>query len=603
MLPPERRRAWLAVPPMALVAATAEAGAAAAVFALIKVISDPAHVDRIPVVASIAEYFPRRDANGIILQFTLLVALYHVAKNLIVIGAQYVRHRIVGESSAALAATMLRGYLLAPYPFHFRRHSAELIRNTTYSVNTVFTALGAATTILSECLVGAGIVTVLILTAPGVAVVAGGVLALLIALWLRWTRRVVDRLGRGEHRLHRELLQTVQNALGAIKEIKVLGRESFFYRTYTDQQRALLSLGYLNVTLEAIPPLVIETVFVCGALLVVVLLTVTGQVQSHGLPLLGLFAYAGFRVIPMANRITWRITQIRSTAPAVDALYDDYLLVTNRDWPDKESGAALEFRHAIALERISYAYPGQDAFAVRDVSLTIRRGESLGFVGASGAGKSTLVDLIVGLLPPSAGRLTVDGVELSGGRERTWRRHVGYVPQSIMLLDDSLRHNIALGVPDRDIDERRLREAARIAQLDGLIAALPDGWDTPVGERGTRLSGGERQRVGIARALYHDPDVLVLDEATSALDGATELAVTDAIRAVHGDKTALIIAHRLSTVRGCDRIALVADGRVVDCGTFDELLARREEFRRLAAASAVAEEPTFGIGRPRAHSG
>jgi ABC-type multidrug transport system fused ATPase/permease subunit len=207
----------------------------------------------------------------------------------------------------------------------------------------------------------------------------------------------------------------------------------------------------------------------------------------------------------------------------------------------------------------------------------------LGFVGPTGAGKSTLVDLIIGLLPPTVGRVTIDAVELAT-YGRAWRRHIGYVPQSIFLLDDTLRRNIALGIPDRDIDEGRVRQAIHLARLEEVVADLPAGIDTMLGERGVRLSGGERQRVGIARALYHEPAVLVLDEATSALDTATEADVTRALRALQGEKIVLVIAHRLGTVRGCDRIALIVGGRVADCGTYDELLVRNEEFRRLAVS-------------------
>jgi ATP-binding cassette subfamily C protein len=581
MLPPEQRRRWLLIPVLGLATGAVEAGAAAAVFGLIAVISDPQALTRSALGTWIAEHLPYQGGSAVIVQLTLLVAVYHVVKNLLLAGAQHLRHRIVGESSAALACQMLYGYLLAPYPFHFRRDSAELIRNTTHNVNAVFVALSAVAGIGSEMLVGAGILAVLLAAAPVVTLVAGAVLALLVIGLLRATRQLARRAGGGEHELSREMLQTLQHALGAIKEIKALGREDFFYRAYAEQQQARLSLGHLGVTLEALPPLIIETVFVCGALLVVVLLTVSGSGGGTGLPLLGLFAYAGFRIVPMANRIAWRLNQVRSCEVPVQTLYDDYLLVTHAAWAETDGVTPVRLRDAIAVEDGTYTYPGAEAPALREVSLTVRRGESLGIVGPTGAGKSTLVDLIVGLLPPSEGRVCVDGVDLAG-RARAWRRHVGYVPQQIVLLDDTLRRNVALGIADADIDDARVAAALRVAQLDATVAGLPRGLDTSVGERGVRLAGGERQRVGIARALYHDPDVLVLDEATAALDTATEAAVADALRALRGEKTVLLIAHRLSTVRGCDRIAVIADGRLADCGTYDELLARSDTFRRLA---------------------
>jgi ATP-binding cassette subfamily C protein len=580
MLPPAQRRWWLLIPALAALTGVAEAGAAAAVFGLISVIGDPQAIDRSVVGAWIAARLPGLGGDAMIVQLTLLVALYHVAKNLLIAGAQHVRHRIVGESSAALACRMLHGYLLAPYPFHFRRDSAELIRNTTSSVGAVFIVLGAAASIVSELLVGAGIVAVLLVVAPGVTSIAGAVLAALVILLLRLTRRMAHRAGSGEHELSREMLQTLQHALGAIKEIKALGREDYFYRVYAEQQRARLALGHLSVTLEALPPLIIETVFVVGALLVIVLLTVLGRGGTAAVPLLGLFAYAGFRIVPMANRIAWRLNEIRARAVPVQALYDDHRLVDGAGWAEADGGA-LALRDTIALERVGYTYPGSAAPALDDVSLSVQRGESLGIVGPTGAGKSTLIDLIVGLLPPGTGRVLIDGTDLAG-RTRAWRRHIGYVPQAVVLLDDTLRHNVALGIADRDIDEARIAAALRVAQLEATVAALPAGLDTVLGERGVRLAGGERQRVGIARALYHDPEVLVLDEATAALDTATEAAMADALRALRGDKTVLLIAHRLSTVRDCDRIVVVDGGRVVDCGRYDELLGRSDLFRRLA---------------------
>jgi ATP-binding cassette, subfamily B, bacterial PglK len=583
MLPAERRWWWAALPVLAALTGAAEAVAAGAVFGLVKIIADPQAVASVPVAARIAPHLPWQDPRGLILQFTLLVAVYHVAKNVLVVGAQYARHKIVGESTAALACTMLRGYLLAPYPFHFRRHSAELIRNTTHSVQAVLSTLSAANAIFAEVLVAVGIAAVLLAASPLATLMTGAALGALVVVLLRWTRQLAHRAGHVSHDLNREILQTLQHTFGAMKEIKALGREGFFYRTYAEKQRELLALGYLGVTLEAIPPVVVETVFVCGALLVVVFLTVTGEVASQGMPLLGLFAYAGLRIIPMVNRLTWRANEIRANQAGVQTLYDDYRLVTGAasDEPGDDA-PPLELRKTLVLDAVSYTYPGVGAPALRDVTVTIRHGESIGFAGATGAGKSTLVDVVMGLLPPTTGRVTIDGVALDATRGRTWRRHVGYVPQSIFLLDDTLIHNVALGITDRDIDPERVRQVLRVAQLEALVASLPDGLETRLGEQGVRLSGGERQRVGIARALYHDPDVLVLDEATSALDNATAFAVSDAIRALQGRKTVLLIAHHLDALRGCDRIALLAGGRLLDCASYDVLLQRSDEFRRLA---------------------
>jgi ABC-type multidrug transport system fused ATPase/permease subunit len=583
MLPADRRWWWAVLPVLAALTGAAEAVAAGAVFGLVKIITDPQAAASVPVAARIAPHLPWQDPRGLILQFTLLVAVYHVGKNVLVVGAQYARHKIVGESTAALACTMLRGYLLAPYPLHFRRHSAELIRNTTHSVQAVLSTLGAANAIFAEVLVSVGIAAVLLAASPLATLMTGAALGTLVVVLLRWTRQLAHRAGHVSHDLNREMLQTLQHAFGAMKEIKALGREGFFYRTYAEKQRELLALGYLGVTLEAIPPVVVETVFVCGALLVVVFLTVTGEVASQGMPLLGLFAYAGLRIIPMVNRLTWRANEIRASQAGVQTLYDDYRLVTGAASGEPgEDAPPLELRETLALESVSYTYPGVGAPALRDVTLTIRHGESIGFAGETGAGKSTLVDVVMGLLPPTVGRVTIDGVALDANRGRTWRRHVGYVPQSIFLLDDTLTHNVALGIADRDIDPERVRQALRVAQLEALAASLPHGLETRLGEHGVRLSGGERQRVGIARALYHDPDVLVLDEATSALDNATALAVSDAIRALHGRKTVLLIAHRLDALRDCDRIALLAGGRLLDCASYDVLLQRSDEFGRLA---------------------
>jgi len=585
MLPASMRWKWAALIPLSLLTGIVEAGAAAGVFALIKIIDSPAQIAHSRLAATIAAVLPGLTARGQLLLFTVLLALYYVVKNLLVIGTQYLRHKIAGESTAQLKSTMLRGYLFAPYPFHLGRNSADLISNTNFCVEMACTeAMEAAVAAGSELLTAAAITVVLLVMAPKVTLLASGFLLALILLLLRLTRRMAEYYGTQRHQLERTALQTLQEALGAIKEVKTLGRENFFYTRFRAQQFGLVKLGYIGRMLETMVPPVTETIFICSALLVVALITGTAKTAAQGAPLLGLFAYAAFRVVPAANRVGWRINQVRAAAPSVHRLYQDYMLVAAAPARPVEPRAPRpRFHQSIALDHVSYTFAGAKTAAVQDVSLAIEFGESVGIVGPTGAGKTTLVDLVAGLLQPTSGRILIDSEDLSG-RLAAWRADIGYVPQSIFLLDDTLRRNITLGIDQAEIDEARVRTAVRIAQLERLIAELPQGLDTPVGERGMRLSGGERQRIGIARALYHDPGLLIFDEATSALDNATEAAINEAIEALHGKKTLLVVAHRLSSVRRCDRLVLMAEGQVRACGSYDALLRDFPEFQRMVRA-------------------
>lgn len=586
MLPASMRWRWALLTPAAFLTGMIEGGAAAAVFALIKIISDPSQIAQVPVASTIAAALPWQGVRAQVLALTGLVALYYLLKNLLVMGMHYLRHKIVGESVAALKGTVLSAYLGAPYPFHARRNSADLIWNADSAVDTVCNeAMSSAIAVVSEILTTLSITAVLLIMAPKVTLIAGGMLVVVLALLMRLTRRAAERFGTEKERLAKATLQTVQEALGGIKEIKALGREAFFQRAFDEKQQSILRLGYLGKTLEAIGPLVTETVFVCGALIVIALVTGGADIRGEGLPILALFSYAAFRIVPSTNRIAWRMNQIRGAGRAAADLYDDYSLIreTGRRHETPSAGDGPAFHDRIELENVCYAYPEAADPVLRDVSLTIRCGESIGVVGATGAGKSTLVDLVAGLLLPSSGRITVDGSDLAE-KLPWWRRRIGYVPQTIFLIDDSIRRNIAFGIPDVDVDERRVKAALCMAQLDRFVATLPQGLETPAGERGIRLSGGERQRVGIARALYHEPDLIVFDEATSALDNATEADLATAIEALHGQKTLLVVAHRLSTVRNCDRLVFISGGRIQAVGSYDELLRDIPDFRRIATA-------------------
>jgi ATP-binding cassette subfamily C protein len=328
----------------------------------------------------------------------------------------------------------------------------------------------------------------------------------------------------------------------------------------------------------------VETVFVCGLLAVSLLLTLKNGAAA--LPLLGLYAYAGFRVIPSANRIMMYVTELRYSRAWIHDLRADLAALPALEPPS--GPAAIEpirFARAVVLEHVSYGYEGESEPVLTDVDLAIARGESIGIVGPSGAGKSTLVDLLLGLLTPTKGRITVDGRDIAGAL-RSWQRHIGYVAQEPFVLDDTIRRNVAFGIADAQIDERRVTTALRLAQLADFVDGLPDGLDTLLGERGTRLSGGQRQRVAIARALYDEPEVLVFDEATSALDTPTERELIAALEALRGVKTLVVIAHRLTTVRRCDRLAVLRDGRLAAVGAYDDLLAHDAAFRAMVGSAS-----------------
>jgi len=582
---------WVGLIPLGAITASLEACGAVVVFALIKIISDPAQAATLPVVSAIYEVFPWRGGRAVICSFTVLVAFFYLAKNGLSALVAYVQYKVAGDSIAMLARRMLHGYLTAPYAFHFQRNSAELIRNTTDAVDMMCRlVMISAVNLISEVLVVTGIVIVLLVMVPVVTIIAVVVLGGVVAVLLGVTQRVFTRWGVREQELKRVVLQSLQQSLGGLKEVKVMGRERFFYETFAHQHAALVRTQFRYATLSALPRLLIETIFICGLLLVIILIATRNRIGPDLVPLLGLYAYAGFRVIPSANRLLLHLNNIRYGTAATNRVYDDFIRFdpTQGDAQTRVESEQLTFRDRLVLENLSFSYDRNSAPVLQDLSLTIHRGESLGIIGPTGAGKSTLIALILGLLQPSGGRIMVDGDDIARDL-RSWQCQLGYVPQTIFLTDESLRRNIAFGLKDTDIDESKIQTAVHLAHLQECVAGLPQGLNTVLGERGIRLSGGQQQRVAIARALYHGPEVLVFDEATSALDNQTEQEVLQAIEELHGEKTLLIIAHRLSTVRACDRIVFLRQGHIAGCGSFAELMANNVDFRAMISL-AVAHE-------------
>jgi ATP-binding cassette subfamily C protein len=569
--------------PVMSIAAMLEAFAALALFAVLRLVVEPHRVRTAPVVSQLWQAWPTDDPPAIVATLTGLVAALYLGRALFLGWAEWLKESTISQSGTLAAERLFARYLAAEYPFHFRRRSTELIQEVARATVVAFQlVVGSVLNIATEIATIAALVVVLAVVAPGRALGSIAVVLALVAIPIFAMRRVWVRSGAAQKALEAQQLHVLQQSLGAVKEVKVTGREAFFEARFRASRRALGRVLHRRAWIATALRLTVETTLIVCMLAVVLFVLLRGTTGGETLAVLALFAYTGFRVVPSANRIMLNAGYRREALAFIQTAAEDFRrmpAVTRAAQPAGHE-QAIEFSETIAADDVSFAYEADAPPVLHHVHLLLRRGESLGIVGPTGAGKSTLVDVLLGLLQPTSGRVLIDGVDLRG-RERSWQRQIGYVAQDPYLLDDTVRRNIAFGVPDASIDEQRVARACSLAQLDDVIRLLPDGLDTVIGENGVRLSGGQRQRVAIARALYTDPPVIVFDEATGALDNATEREVTAAMAALHGSRTLIVIAHRLSTVEACDRLVFIREGRIAATGTFHELLEDRA-FRAMA---------------------
>lgn len=466
---------------------------------------------------------------------------------------------------AQLSQQLFKVYLCQPYTFHLQRNSAQLINNAITEV-TLFIHNGMipGMLLLTESMVVLGLCSLLLVVEPWGALIVVGVLGTASWGFYHLTRGRIKRWGAARQYHDGQRVQHLQQGLGGAKEVKLLGRESDFLAQYRVHNTESVRVGGLMYTLQQFPRLWLELLTVTGLTILVISMLAQDRALEAVLPTLGLFAASAFRLMPSINRVLGAVQSLRYGLPVINILHEELNLAIPKVAATRSP--AMPFRAVLELSRVTYAYPGAVAPALKEISLAIQCGESVGFIGASGAGKSTLVDILLGLLTPDRGEIRVDGKDIQTNL-RSWQDQIGYVSQSIFLTDDTLRRNVAFGLANEEIDDVAVHRAIRAAQLEEFATSLPDGLESFVGERGVRLSGGQRQRIGIARALYHDPPVLVLDEATSALDTATEAGVIQAVAALQGTKTIIIVAHRLSTVEHCNRLYRLHEGRLVEDGT------------------------------------
>lgn len=578
----QRRFRWVIVIGLAVVAGGLEMVGALLVFLLLAMVVDPGASLALPVVGELPGL--GTGDRRLLLLITAGIAAFFIVRAAVRIGQTYLQQRLVHKAAAALSKRLATGYLAMPYSFHLHRNSAELIHNATQAAQALAAqAFLPVVTIVAESVLLTGLVIVLVVTSPVATALAVAFMAPIVYLLGRVVQPRVKQMGRITHQMGHQSLSTLQESLRGLRDIKVLGKELAFAREYARSRDNLARAQYqLGTTLD-LPRTLIEMALLLFILAYFGLSISRGTAAADTLPVLGLFAYAGLRLQPSLQAIIRSLNNLQFATAALDSVYADLVMLDQADphLPSQQP-TPLPFGNEIALKSVSYSYAEADREAVQQVDLRIRRGDFVGICGPTGGGKTTLVDLITGLLEPTSGVIRVDGRDIAN-HVRDWQANLGVVPQDIFLLDDSLRLNIALGARDDRIDDVAVLEAIRLAQLDDFVASLPDGLDTRVGEQGIRLSGGQRQRVAIARALYRRPSVLLFDEGTSALDNVTEAQLVEMLEQVRGERTIMVVAHRLSSVRACDYIVFVDGGQVAAVAPFGELIEMNRTFREMAA--------------------
>jgi ATP-binding cassette subfamily C protein len=575
-------------------AAMFEAVGIGIIMPFVSLVAHPETVDKYAMLAWVKHTSGVTTRTGLVTVFGLLLVAVFLLKNLYLVFVQYAQNSYIHGRQILLENHLMETYMRRPWVFHLQHNSSDLIHNVSYEVSQVFTHVVVSLFVIAvEALSLLVLACVLVAIEPVVVPSVGVALGLVSFVFYRLIHKKATRVGEEQRKMQAEMLKWIQQGLGGVKEARIIGVEDFFTRAYAKRSGPFAKSLVYHRMLGVLPRYVLETTGILALVLMTIAMFARGASEAEVLPVLGALAVAAVRVLPSTAHIIGSISLIRFVKPSVDNLWKAL-----EPWPgDGKMGTKvgevkpLALEREIRLEGVSFTYPNAPKPSLRNVSITIAKGESIAFVGGSGAGKTTIVDAIIGLLDPEKGSITIDGAKLEGDRIPQWQRAIGYIPQTVFLSDDTIRRNVAFGVDDEHIDEARVLRALEAARLREHVESLPEGLDTFVGERGVRLSGGQRQRIGIARALYLEPKVLVLDEATSSLDGVTEREIVEAIERLRTDRTMVVIAHRLSTVRSCDRLVFMSQGKIDDVGTWDELYARNAEFRRLVELSKTEGEP------------
>jgi len=510
-----------------------------------------------------------------------------IASNVVSAFATWLKFKFVWKKNHTLSKHLLKKYLWKPYAYFLNSHTGDLSKNVLTEVHLLTNQfLIPLLDLVTRSIILFFIFLMLIVVNPLITFIAIGLLGGPYVLFYIVVRKKLEMKGKKRLESNRLRFKTAHEAFGSIKILKLMGKEAYFLNKYSIPSEKHAQLMTSMSLIGNLPRFALEALAFGGIAFLVLYYIGSQKDAGNIIPMISFYAFAGYRLMPTLQMIFQSFTQIKFTQATLDKIHreitEEYT-AHNEDNTSINPHFKLPYRRSLYLHNVNFRYPGAKDAAIRNVSLKIPYLNSVALVGATGSGKTTLVDIILGLLRPQEGYMTVDGVEVKEENIPRWQQNIGYVPQGIYLCDDTITRNIAFGIPDREIYAEAVKQAAKIANLyDFVINELPRGFDTFVGERGIRLSGGQRQRIGIARALYHDPEILILDEATSSLDGITENAVMQAMHNIAKVKTFIIITHRVNTVKNFDTIYLLDKGRIIARGTFQELIKSNTKFQALA---------------------
>ena len=565
LLDKKQKRFMIVLVIMMLIGAILEACSVAVIIPVINIIIDKDAIESSRIMSRVFELSHISDVKVFAVLVMVLLILMFVIKNIYLYIQQKVLYNYIYTNQFSTSERMMRNYIRRNYEYFLTADTAVIQRTITSDVNNMYALILSLLTLVSEVIVFIALAVFLLFTDWRMTAFVATLLAVTLLVIKIVIKPMMYKAGKDNQDYYSSLFKWINESVTGIKDIKIGGRERFFVNEYIRYGTGYVDAVQKYTLYSNVPRLIIEVVCISGMVLYFIFLYLTGQNSEAILSVLGAVGVALARLMPCANRINNQLNNI--------AYFEPFLMGVSDNLQDEISGAntdlsvidipkeKLEIKNGIELKNICYKYPETSKYILQDASIEVKVGEAIGIVGTTGAGKSTIVDVMLGLLHPEKGQVLADGKDvLTEENYRKYLKNIGYIPQNIFMLDDTIKHNIAFGVPDDEIDEKRLWEVIKEAQLEDFIKGREDGLDANIGERGIQISGGQRQRIGIARALYDDPEVLVLDEATSALDGETEKAVMESINILHGKKTLVIIAHRLQTIEKCDHVYRIENG-------------------------------------------